>query len=129
PATCDSPVEIRVVAESVRGVVATKTASLLDSSGNPSLLTGCDEVPFKPQMTLGFSSSAADTPTGLSMNLHLPQPSAPSTLAESPLRNATIRFPEGLAINPSAAAGLEACSAAQIGLESPPGQAPGEFTP
>lgn len=129
PATCDRPVEIRVVAESVRGVVATKTASLLGSDGDPTLLTGCDEVPFKPQMTLGFSSGAADTPTGLSLDLHLPQPSSPSTLAESPLRNATIRFPEGLAINPSAAAGLEACTAAQIGLESPPAQAPGEFTP
>jgi hypothetical protein len=129
PATCDSPVEIRVAAESVRGVVATKTASLLGSDGNPSLLTGCDEVPFKPQFTLGFTSSAADSPTGTAIQIHLPQPNGASTLAESPLRNATIRFPEGLAINPSAAAGLAACTAAQIGLESPPGQIPGEFTP
>jgi hypothetical protein len=129
PATCDAPVEIRVVAESVRGVVATKTASLLGSDGSPSLLTGCDEVPFKPQMTLGFSSTSADSPTGTSIRIHLPQPSGVSTLAESPLRNATIRFPEGLAINPAAAAGLAACTAEQIGLESPPGQVPGDFTP
>jgi hypothetical protein len=129
PATCDGPVEIRVVAESIRGVVATKTASLFDSAGSPSVLTGCGEVPFKPQMQVAFASRAADSPTGTSIEVHLPQPDGPTTLAEAPLRSATIRFPHGLAINPSAAAGLEACTGAQIGLESPPGQVPGEFTP
>lgn len=128
PATCDSPVKIEVIAESVGGAVVSKTASL-ESNGLPSLLTGCDEVPFKPQMTLAFGSSAADSPTGISLQLHLPQPDGPTTLAEAPLKDASIRLPQGLAINPAAAAGLEACTAAQIGLESGPGQVPGEFTP
>jgi hypothetical protein len=129
PAICSKPVEIKVVAESVRGVVASKSASLLDSNGTPSVLTGCDEVPFKPQMTVGLTSEVADSPTGVSIGLHLPQPDGPSTLAEAPLRNAIVRFPAGVAINPGAAAGLDACTEAQIGLESPPGQLPGEFTP
>jgi hypothetical protein len=129
PSTCDGPVEIKVVVESIRGVVATKTAALNDSSGSPSFLRGCDEVPFKPQMQGGFTSGAADSPTGVSLQLHLPQPDGALTRAESPLRNATVRLPEGMAINPSAAAGLDACDAEQIGLQSPPGQAPGEFTP
>jgi hypothetical protein len=79
-------------------------------------------------MTAGFTSGAADSPTGTSIQIHLPQPDGPGILAEAPMRNAIIHFPQGLVVNPSAAGGLAACSPAQIGLESPPGQAPGEFT-
>jgi hypothetical protein len=43
------------------------------------------------------------------------------------LKDATVTLPEGMSVNPSAANGLQGCSAAQIGLASPVGATPARF--
>ena len=60
-------------------------------------------------------TSAGDSPTGLSFDLKLPQSEAPETLATPPLRDARVVLPAGMTVNPSSAAGLDACSEAQVG--------------
>jgi hypothetical protein len=79
-------------------------------------VTGCNELRFSPEaFTVKPETSTADTPTGLSFELKIPQPEAPGTLATPPLRDASVTLPLGLTVDPSAASGLAACSEAQIG--------------
>ena len=66
----------------------------------------------------------AEAPTGFEFNLHLPQNDDPNGLAEANLRTTVVRLPEGMTANPAFAAGLDACSSAEIGLTTPIGVAP-----
>jgi hypothetical protein len=92
-------------------------------------ITGCGEVPFAPTLQLQPTTTEADTPTGLHVDLHLPQNDDPEGLAEADLKDTTVTLPQGLSTNASAANGLQACSPAQVGLTSALGATPVTFTP
>jgi hypothetical protein len=95
------------------------------SSQSPPV-TGCDRLRFAPSaFSFQPETTAADSPTGATFDLKLPQPQTPGTLATPPLRNATVTLPAGLTVDPSAASGLAACSPGQIGWE---GGSPTSFT-
>jgi hypothetical protein len=81
-------------------------------------LTGCDRVPFSPTIFVQPTSTAANSPTGLAVQLTNPQNSNPEGLAEADLKKAVVTLPEGMALNPSSADGLAACSDAQFGAAS-----------
>jgi hypothetical protein len=81
--------------------------------------TGCDRLAFEPSITVQPTSQAADSPTGLHVDLSLPQNENPDGLAEAHLKKATVQLPAGMAVNPSAADGLAACNPAQIDLSGP----------
>lgn len=90
-------------------------------SGNPPKaisVSGCNKVPFAP--TLGLTpenpSPAPDQPEGGAVDLHIPQSTSSSTLNSSDLQDAHVTLPAGMTLNPSAAHGLEGCTAAQIGI-------------
>jgi uncharacterized repeat protein (TIGR01451 family) len=78
-------------------------------------LTGCNALRFTPTLFARPDTAVADSPTGLTADLSVPQSETPGTLATAPLRDATITLPAGVTINPSFANGLAACSASQIG--------------
>jgi hypothetical protein len=102
-------------------------AGWVSSSAETPPVTGCNALRFEP--TAFFArpeTSTADSPTGLNFELKVPQSEAPGTLATAPLRNASVKLPPGLTIDPSAASGLQACSIAQIGWL---GGSPSDFTP
>ncbi|MGN6216433.1 MAG: hypothetical protein ACTHN7_05690, partial [Solirubrobacterales bacterium] len=80
-------------------------------------MEGCDEVPFEPSLALAPTTASADSPTGLAVNLHLPQPQSTTEPGEADLRKAVVTLPEGLVVNPAGADGLDACSPAQIELD------------
>ena len=81
--------------------------------------TGCDLLQFSPSATLSPDTSQADSPTGLTGHLEIPQaPNNDFSLATPDLKSATVALPAGLAISPSAADGLQACSDAQFAEES-----------
>lgn len=79
-------------------------------------ISGCEQNPFEPALSMVPTSSAASTPTGLDVNLSLPQDVGPDGLAQADLREATVTLPDGLVVNPSSADGLEACSDADLRL-------------
>jgi len=83
-------------------------------------LDGCNELDFAPSATVVPDGSAASTPSGLKVDLHVPQDEGLSAtgLSESNVKATTVSLPEGLALNPSAADGLQACSLEEISLES-----------
>ena len=76
----------------------------------------CNRLDFTPTLTARPTTSAADSPSGLHVDLHVPQPESVGGLAEANLRNAVVTLPKGISVNPSSANGLEGCSPAQIEL-------------
>jgi hypothetical protein len=81
------------------------------------LPTGCDKVPFTPSIDVQPTSHTADSATGLTVNVTVPQAalSEPGATSQADMRKAVVRLPEGVTINPTQAAGLAACSTGQIG--------------
>ena len=81
--------------------------------------TGCELLQFSPSLTAAPETMQADAPTGLATHLSIPQaPNADLSLATADLKSATVALPAGLALSPSAADGLQACSDAQFAEES-----------
>jgi hypothetical protein len=80
-------------------------------------LSGCNRLPFEPAIKVSPDGSSASTATGLTVDVHVPQEESLNatglTVAEP--RKIVVRLPEGVAINPSDANGLESCSPGLIG--------------
>jgi hypothetical protein len=79
-------------------------------------MTECNALAFTPTVTPELETTNADSPTGLALNVAVPQSENFFARATPPLRAATVALPAGLTLNPAAAAGLAACSPAEIGL-------------
>jgi hypothetical protein len=94
-----------------------------DSEGTPFVLTGCERLPFSPSISARATSREGEAPTGLSVDFQVPQSEAPEGLASSDVRRAVVRLPRGMAVSPSSASGLGACSesAIAIGTSAAPG--------
>ena len=92
------------------------TTNATDNHSNPLMLTGCERLEFNPSVSVRPSVSRADAPTALNVDVHVPQNETPEGLSESNLNDASVTFPAGLSVNPSAADGLVGCSPEEIGL-------------
>lgn len=92
-------------------------------------ITGCSQLRFEPSIEVRPTSEAADSPTGLHVDLRVPQNEDPDELATADLREAVVKLPPGLTLNPSSANGLEACTPEQFGLTTATGVAPIHTTP
>jgi hypothetical protein len=80
-------------------------------------MTGCDRLGFNPRVVAQPEPAQAASPSGLSVEIQVPQTyDNPQGLAEANLRDTTVTLPAGVAVNPSAADGLAACSEAAFGL-------------
>jgi hypothetical protein len=121
PTSCLGPQTTRVSADSWQepGVFVQSSFVNLDVFGEPTGFEGCNHLGFSPSLTAQPDTSEAATPTGLHVDLHLPQNDEPGALATSELRDAVVTLPAGVSLNPSSADGLQACSEAQIALSSP----------
>jgi DNA-binding beta-propeller fold protein YncE len=89
-----------------------------NSAGTPVSLTGCSKLIFPPTISVAPDTTDASTSSGLTVGVHVPQTAAsnPDGLAESSLRDTTVTLPEGVALNPAGADGLEACSEGLAGF-------------
>jgi hypothetical protein len=92
------------------------TSSTPGSSFENRAVTGCNLLAFNPTLSAQPEVSTADSPTGLSVKLHVAQSEDPGTLATPPLKRAVVTLPPGLTVNPSSASGLGACSPEEIAL-------------
>ncbi len=110
------PTTSTVTAKSVGGEKGEK------SYETPIPTEGCDgvapfsPVPFAPAFALTPETTQSDLPDGITTELSLPHAEGPTEIDSSQLKTATITLPEGVTLNPAAAAGLEACTKAQIGI-------------
>jgi hypothetical protein len=85
--------------------------------GEPAL-DGCNRLPFSASIDVAPDGQAGSTPTGLTVGLHVPQEEAlnPTGLSPADVKDTTVVLPAGVALNPAAADGLQACSEEQIAL-------------
>jgi hypothetical protein len=111
------------------GAPAPVTATRLSSWENPEVersfsftgpqMQGCDSVDFEPTVEkLAPGTDEADSATGLDLELTMPTDGLedPEGTAQANLKRATVTFPEGMAVNPTAGKGLGACGSEQIKL-------------
>ncbi len=81
----------------------------LDGSASSPALSGCRALQFEPKIEVQPETSAAESPTGLHVDLRLPQNEGVGELAEANVRSLTVTLPEGFTLNPSMAAGRAGC--------------------
>jgi hypothetical protein len=114
PSSCANPLTTTMSFETWAHPATFGVAS--DSEAAP---TACNQPPFTPSIEAKPTTNVADAPSGLHVDLHLPQADneALEGVAEADLRDANVTLPPGLAVNPSSADGLGACSEAQIGYQ------------
>ena len=99
-----------------------------DLAGNPLAgIDGCNQLSFEPTIEATPTTNLADAPSGLDFTLHQPQSTGLESLATAIMRDATVTLPRGFSVNPASADGQQACSAAQAGLTTAPGQTPIRF--
>jgi hypothetical protein len=118
PTSCTGPLQTTVRVDSIEepGVFVSKTVHSVNDNGVEAGLEGCEAPVFKPTITVQPENAAADSATGLHVNIHVPQNQDPNQPASAHLKDAVVSLPPGMVINPSAADGLGACP-----LEGPQG--------
>ncbi len=115
----------------------TEGGPLISASSLADPVTNCEEIEFNPSIKLRPDVSVADSPSGLDVELSIPQnndPPAdvafdsaddtgapafwktPAGRGTAHLKDTTIHLPRGTSFNPAAADGLQGCTTAQIGL-------------
>jgi hypothetical protein len=72
--------------------------------------TGCEQLTFNPSLTAEPTSQDADSPSGVDIDLKVPQELSPTTPSPSEIRSTTVTLPEGFSINSSASDGKVSCS-------------------
>ena len=99
------------------GVPLSASIELIDYDGGSSsaeapypATTGCKLLSFNPSLYAATTTNQTDSPSGLEVNLQVPQFESPSVPSPSEIRSSTVTLPEGVSINPSAADGKEACT-------------------
>jgi hypothetical protein len=96
------------------------------------VLDGCNRLPFSPEIKVTPDGQEASRPTGLTVDVHVPQQGSinGSGLANSNIKNIAVTLPEGVTLNPAAADGLLGCAEAQVGfMGSDPSSGAVLFTP
>ncbi|MEX2447891.1 MAG: hypothetical protein WD404_04005 [Solirubrobacterales bacterium] len=114
PTACTGPLTARLSVDTWQepGNYVSKDAAM-------PALEGCERLGFGPTIAVQPQVRTSDSPTGVRVNLHVPQNQDPLALATAHLKDATVRLPAGVAVNPSGANGLGACTPAQIELNGP----------
>ena len=81
-------------------------------------LDGCGLLPFHSEIRVTPDLDEASSPSGLTVDVHVPQEQSLSGegLANPDLKGITVTLPRGVVLNPSASDGLAACSAQQAGF-------------
>ncbi len=138
PTECESSLNTSGAGTAWDGEGLSASYAFQDGAGNVlGALEGCGALPFSPRLNAQpvqpaeealpeEATSSGSTPTGLSVDVKLPQNSTiePSAFAESQVRSTTVKFPDGMMVNPGAANGLAACSEEQIGYQGLAGTDP-----
>ena len=121
PMNCSAgamPATLRLDSWQEPGVFHTETIDH-DRNGNPNIVTGCEKVPLDPELELAPSTDQVETPSGLDVNLEIPDTGFlnPDGLSQAHLKRVKVTLPEGVSVNPSSAEGLGVCTPADLARE------------
>ena len=88
-------------------------------------ITGCNQLEFTPSIEARPTTTVADSPSGLHVEIKNPQNEDPYGLGTPDVKDVSVALPEGMRVNPAGANGLEGCTEAQADLHSTgPGHCP-----
>ena len=76
-------------------------------------MTGCDQLSFNPSLYARPTTTSTDTPSGIDVNLSIPQQVSALVPSPTELRATTVTLPPGFSINPNAADGKTSCTEAE----------------
>lgn len=118
PTSCAGPQSVGVQVDTWQ-----EPESWLSASTGVPAFANCGKLPFEPTFEAQPTSKVADSPSGLDVDLHVPQPegckeAAGETVcenAEADVKDVKVTLPAGVSVDPSSADGLAACTEAQIG--------------
>jgi hypothetical protein len=93
-------------------------------------LDGCNQLPFQASIEAAPDVESASSPTGLKVNVHVPQETTlnPEGTSGSDVKDIEVTLPQGVTLNPSGANNLEACSEDLVGYTGKTGET-SQFTP
>jgi hypothetical protein len=114
PTSCTEEETFSSTVTSWFGSEDTKTVPLTDRNFEPFEVSGCNALDFKPTIESKATTTLADAPSGLDFSIHQPQDESLEGRSTAPLKDSTVTLPEGMTFNASAAAGLGACTEAQM---------------
>jgi hypothetical protein len=137
PTSCVGPLRTSTEADSWVEPEPEGERALFSETEPMPAMTGCNQLPFEPQIKVSADGSEASAPTGLTVDVHVPQESILNgrDLAQSAVRGITVTLPEGVAVNPAGGDGLQACSESLVGFqgfkefETNPGVSSAAFSP
>ncbi|MGH2881077.1 MAG: hypothetical protein ACRDK4_15895 [Solirubrobacteraceae bacterium] len=115
PTSCTGPLQAAVEADSW----ADPRRPVPLAAGEPFVaLDGCNRLPFEPSIKVTPDGTAASTPTGLNVDVHVPQQESLNAngLTVSDPKGIVVALPPGVAVNPSSGDGLAACSEGLVGF-------------
>jgi len=122
PTTCGVPQETTVSGDAwpttFKHEGTVKEERFLQASYPMATLNGCEKLQFEPEFNAQPAQHDASTPTGLNVQVNLPQQGILSAggLAEADVRETTVVLPEGMQANAGAANGLSACTVEESGF-------------
>ena len=121
PTSCEAPLRSTVRGDSWGSFEHPAEVAEPLSYTLPEAVDGCGHLPFSPSIRVTPDGTNASSPTGLNVDVHVPQTAVlnAESLAESAVRNIEVALPEGVAVNPSGSDGLASCTADPAAL--PPG--------
>jgi hypothetical protein len=115
PTSCGDPLSLGATALSWVGTSDTQAAFFRNAEGEPLATAGCNALAFEPTIASKATTNAGETPSGLEFSIHQPQNEDVEGRSTAALKDARVSLPEGMALNPAAANGLDACSEGQMG--------------
>jgi hypothetical protein len=119
PTQCSGQSTYTLNADSWQGDTTSATYKTTDSAGNAVGVNGCGLLSINPSISARPDTTVADSPSGLAVDVHVPQaPSSPTGLATPALQNASVTLPQGFSLSPAAGDGLQGCTPAQIGIDN-----------
>jgi hypothetical protein len=75
----------------------------------------CITIPYDPALEVDPATATTDSPAGAAVEADVPHIPGGDEQESSQTRSARVALPTGMALNPSAASGLKACTDAQFG--------------
>jgi hypothetical protein len=119
PTSCGGPLTVRALVDAYQS-----PAEFAEAQATLPAISGCALLEFQPTVEVRPTTETTESPTGLHVDLHIPQNEDPDGLATPDLEEAVVKLPPGLTVNPSSANGLQGCTPSQIGLTTAVGITP-----
>ncbi len=111
PTRCGAPLQVALALNTYEQPDVTVT-----SAGSVATITGCNILPFGPDLQVVLTSAETGSTSGIGLNLKLPASEGVNVLEPAAVRWLGLELPPGFSVDPSAAADLGVCTDAEFGL-------------